>query len=97
MSQKCAGVMFATHYGWTPGTGVWVLDGSKESHSRMDKVYKMSRSTGTPMTWNMHLKLAGAKYYDHCMSSQTPLFMNSRYSANNRRGGTSGDSRQHAG
>lgn len=72
LGRKCVGTMFATHYGWTPGTGVWVLDGSEESHARMDNV---SQSTDTPMTWNMHLKLAGAKYYDHCMSSQTP-FMN---------------------
>ena len=70
LGRKCVGTMFATHYGWTPGTGVWMLDGSEESHARMDNA---SQSTDTPMTWNMHLKLAGAKYYDHCMSSQTPF------------------------
>jgi hypothetical protein len=56
---KCENVVYATHWGWTPGTGVWVLDGSKESHERLANL---------PATfgWNHKLKLAGATYYDHC-------------------------------
>lgn len=56
---KCENVVYATHWGWTPGTGIWVLDWSKESHERLANL-------PATLGWNHKLKLAGATYYDHC-------------------------------
>jgi hypothetical protein len=58
---NCKGVAYATHWGWTPGTGVWVLAGSKENHERLANL-----PSDPSLGWNSRLKLAGAAYYDHC-------------------------------
>lgn len=68
--SKCKGLVYATHWGWTPGTGVWVLEGSKENHERLANLPK-DHSLG----WNGRLKLAGAAYYDHCTSLYLTLLI----------------------
>ncbi|GIJ81624.1 hypothetical protein Asppvi_000123 [Aspergillus pseudoviridinutans] len=56
----CEGAVYATHFGLTPGTGVWVLEGSKGNHELLIKA-----STDASSGWNTRLKKAGAVYFDH--------------------------------
>lgn len=53
----------ATVFGWTEGTGVWVLEGSSENHSALEKIYNENPN----ISENEALEKAGAKYYEHCM------------------------------
>ncbi|WEW56269.1 hypothetical protein PRK78_001711 [Emydomyces testavorans] len=61
-SSTCKGVMYATSLGWTPGTGVWVLEGSKENHDTVTRL--VQEHSSTPVSWNLILKLAGAEHDD---------------------------------
>ncbi|GFF52062.1 hypothetical protein IFM46972_09445 [Aspergillus udagawae] len=58
--EPCKGAVYATHFGLTPGTGVWVLEGSKDNHELLIKA-----STDASPGWNTRLKQAGAVYFDH--------------------------------
>ncbi|KAF7166140.1 hypothetical protein CNMCM5623_010017 [Aspergillus felis] len=58
--KPCEGAVYATHFGLTPGMGVWVLEGSKGNHEHLIKA-----STDASSGWNARLKKAGAVYFDH--------------------------------
>lgn len=58
---KVTGVHYATSLGWTSGTGVWVLEGSKEHYDLLT-----NGTIDESLPWNERLKLAGAVFYDHC-------------------------------
>lgn len=59
--------MYANLYGWTNGTGVWILEGSEEIHKKLQEESKEG------VSWIEALKAAGAKYYEHCEFSSFPL------------------------
>jgi hypothetical protein len=83
--EPCKGAVYATHFGLTPGTGVWVLEGSKDNHELLIKA-----STDASPGWNTRLKKAGAVYFDHC--KLTPIELQARsfqLTFRNQRGGAS--------
>ena len=59
---KCKGKIYADTLGWTNGTGVWVLEGSKQNH----ELYTNVSGTYAHLDRNGWMEKAGAKYYEHC-------------------------------
>lgn len=56
------GETYATAYGWTEGTGVWVLEGTRENHEAFNRAYDEIPS----LSRNEALEKAGTIYYEHC-------------------------------